>query len=79
MDCYLVLLRHSMDDLPVQIFPHTKKGREEACFFAGKLKPTPTKKIRTVFETDCSTPVCAWVIEYKKGKPIAVIGGINYK
>ena len=78
MNCYLVLLKHTMDDLPVRVFPHTKRGRAAALCFAGALKPMPEKNIRRVFNTDCSTPCQAAVVEFVEGVPVEIIGSINY-
>lgn len=78
MDGYLVWLRHTMDDLPIGLFPHTAKGKAEACIFAGETKPMPTAKIRKVLGVDCSTPVCVSVVEFVGGKPVGVIGSIDF-
>lgn len=78
MDGYLVWLRHSMDGIPVRLFPHTKKGRQDACVFAGKLDPMPTAKVRKVLETGCSTPACVWIVEFIGGEPVGSIGSIEY-
>lgn len=65
MNAYLVLLVHSMDDLPVGLFA-TERA---AVRFAESLKPKPTSAVRRMFQTDCSTPLCVKVVPFVKGRP----------
>ena len=64
MDGFLVLLRHSMDDLPIALFT----TYEQASRFAGKVKPMPTAAIRKLFQLD-STPVSVCIVTFIKGRP----------
>jgi hypothetical protein len=50
---YLVVLRHTMDDLPLAIFGNRKKAE----VFAKRARPMPSNKVRNIYLTDCSTPV----------------------
>lgn len=65
-DVYLVLLCHGMDDLPIRLF-----GSEElALAFAETVEPMPTKEIRDVFGTDCSTPIAVKLVHFEHGVPV---------
>ncbi len=75
MDGYLVMLHHTMDDLPVRLFPRTPQGETMALLFLGRLQPMPKKKIRKIYSTDCSTPVCGTIVEFVAGKPIRILDG----
>jgi len=68
MNGYLVLLCHTMDDLPVRFFA----THFAACRFAQSLSGEPDKAIRDLFNTDCSTPVCVKVVEFRDGAPLAM-------
>lgn len=66
MNGWLVVLSHTMDDLPVRLCA----TREEALIYAKKLNPMPSKRLCKVFQTDCSTPVAVEVVEFKDGVPV---------
>ena len=70
---YLVVLRHTMDDLPLAFIT----DESEAILFAGKVKPMPTEKIRKVFQTDCSTPICVAVWQFIDGLPVGQVGSYD--
>jgi hypothetical protein len=79
MNGYLVLLRHTMDDLPIGLYA----DRDEALLECGRIGGSPdngmpTKEIRDVYETDCSTPVSVCVVRFVNGKPVEVIGSIAF-
>lgn len=57
---YLVVLRHTMDDLPVRLC----KTREEAELAASRLAWEPNAAERNVFHTDCSTPTSIAIVAY---------------
>lgn len=66
MNCYLVVLNHEMDDLPVAVFADRYAAEE----FAEKVKPMPTQRIRDFYGTDCSTPLRVTVITFRHGRPV---------
>jgi len=66
MNGYLVVLRHTMDDLPIKLCA----TYEEALAFAKKTKGMPTRRIRDVIGTDCSTPHSVSVYVFEKGELI---------
>jgi hypothetical protein len=63
---YLVLLVHTMDDLPVYLCDNLNAAWD----FANALKPNPTKKMRDVFDTDCNTPVCVKIVAFVGNVPV---------
>lgn len=64
---YLVLLRHTMDDLPVRLC----KTRAEANEVAVNLDEMPSDGIRDLFGTDCSTPVNVCIVRFNdSGVPV---------
>lgn len=69
MDAYLVLLVHTMDDLPIGLFgtyqQAARKGRS--------LLGMPTDAIRELYNTDCSSPVCVKIVEFNLGVPVRVL------
>lgn len=67
---WLVLLRHSMEDLPVAIF-EGPDAKRKAKMFADYCDPMGTKEAREVLSTDCSTPICVWVIKFVSGRPVS--------
>lgn len=66
MNGYLVLLHHTMDDLPVRLV----SDKAEAVRIAKQLDFEPSPEIRDVYYTDCSTPVCITVVEFRHGEPV---------
>ena len=79
MNCFLVLLRHTMDDLPVAVYDNKKDALFEAKRIAGdNLNGMPTEAIRKVYSTDCSTPCVVCVVEFREGKPIRLMGSVAF-
>lgn len=68
MNGFLVLLVHTMDDLPV----YFADKEVDAMVFAKNLLPDPPEAVRLVFNTDCSTPVCVKVVRFSNGMPQSV-------
>lgn len=68
MNGYLVLLCHDMDDLPVFL----TDDEDAAMAFAEALPGEPGNILRSVFQTDCSTPNCVKVVLFINGQPIGV-------
>lgn len=66
MNGFLVMLHHTMDDLPVRLFA----TRRAAIACAKKLSAEPEESIREIFRRDCSMPVCTAVVEFRQGKPV---------
>ena len=65
MDGYLVLLQHGMNDIPVRLF----SVEQEAIAYAKKRKWKPSKRERSVFDLDCSTPSVVSIVLFVQGKP----------
>lgn len=63
MNAYLVVLRHSMEDLPVALFA----TEEEATECADGLDWMPSDDVRYRWDTDCSTPVCICIVKFVDG------------
>lgn len=68
MNGYLVVLVHTMDDLPIGFY----LWEEEARHKARRVKPMPTTRIRQVYGVDCSTPLSVKMVQFRNGKPISV-------
>jgi hypothetical protein len=68
MNGFLVLLVHTMDDLPIGLF----MSDSAAMSFANEIDEMPTEKIRKVYGTDCSTPNCVKIVQFDCGEPVAV-------
>ncbi len=69
MTGYLVIWRHTMDDVPVGLFA----DREEAFKVAKKMSLRAGQAVTAKLEIDCTTPVCFSVVQFEKGKPVAVL------
>ena len=67
---YLVLLRHTMDDLPLRFFGENEYAKAKQ--FARSRGEMPTPHIRAVYNTDCSTPVGVDVVRFSNGVPVDV-------
>lgn len=67
MNGYLVLLNHTMDDLPIGLF----ETSEAAEAFAKRARPMPAKRIRDIFGSDCSTPCCVSIVQFRNGRPVS--------
>lgn len=63
MDGYVVLLRHTMDDLPLALFG----SHADAVAFAKTVDWMPTDKVRDILGTDCSTPCVIAIAEFREG------------
>lgn len=61
MNGFLVVLRHSMDDLPVGLFATWG----EAHRYAMSIKGMPCDWDRDIFQTDCSTPCAVAIATFK--------------
>ena len=57
---YLVLLRHTMDDLPVRLCD----TRAEALQVAKEIAWEPSERDRRILKIDCSTPVCVSIVRF---------------
>lgn len=66
MNHYLVVLHHTMDDLPLYI----TDDKDKAFAFADRTRAMPTNRIREVYGTDCSTPCNVCVVTFQRGRPI---------
>lgn len=76
MKQYLVILRHTMDDLPVGLFPTW----DEAHAYAWSIGAMPCEWDRDIFATDCSTP-CAVAIATFEGcfvKDFEIVRELDY-
>lgn len=74
MNGYLVLLRHTMDDLPIGLFATF----DEAKAFATKHGPDPTDAEREVFHTDCSTPIYMCIVPFAAGFPVGITEVVDF-
>jgi len=61
MNGFLVVLRHTMDDLPVALFDNWEAALE----YAMAIKGMPCNWDREVFNTDCSTPCAVAIATFK--------------
>jgi hypothetical protein len=66
---YLVVWRHTMDDVPVGLF-RTKTAALEA---AKKMSFRAGYAVAKKLDIDCRTPVCFTVIGFDNGKPAEII------
>ena len=62
---YLVLLRHTMDDLPLYV----TSDRPQAEMVAKRVRPTDGAKAKAVLGVDASTPVCVGIVTFENGLP----------
>ena len=65
MDGYLVMLCHTMDDLPLGLFQAEHQARE----YAKKVKRGDDKLCKSVMNSDASTPLCVKLVTFREGKP----------
>ena len=68
MNGFLVMLVHTMDDLPVALF--TTRGEAEQ--FAREQPEMPTAEQRKIFDADCSTPCAVKICEFQNGSPLGM-------
>lgn len=69
IDGYLVIWRHTMDDIPVGLFAN----KEEALAFAETMSFRAGYTVAKKLEIDCATPVCFVVCRFVGGKPEELI------
>lgn len=67
---WLVLIRHSMEDLPVAIFDGLL-AKQNAYRYAKDCDPMGSETVREAMRTDCSTPSCVWVCKFEAGLLVA--------
>jgi hypothetical protein len=65
MNGFLVLLRHTMDDLPITLC----ETLEQAEKIARNVEKMPNDWIRAVYNSDCSMPCNVSVVEFRHGQP----------
>jgi hypothetical protein len=63
---YLVIWRHTMDDVPVGLF----KTRAAATRAAKSISRRASYGAAKRLDIDCATPICYVVIAFKDGKPV---------
>lgn len=68
MNGFLVVLVHTMDDLPIGLFA----THPEAMALAKRQRGMPTVAMRNVFDTDASTPCCVSICEFRDGVPLGL-------
>ena len=66
---YLVVWRHTMDDVPVGLFKTKTEALAAANTTSFRAGYAAAKKL----DIDCRTPVCFAVIEFDHGKPTEMI------
>ena len=65
---FLVVLRHSMDDVPYRLC----KTKAEAKSVAARASVRKSYTYADRLDIDCSTPICWWIYEFKDGE---IVGG----
>lgn len=67
---WLVLLNHSMDDLPVAIFegPYAELN---AKIFAASCDPMGTTQEREAMRTESKVPLCVSLVKFVAGRPVS--------
>lgn len=66
---YLVVWRHTMDDVPLGLFSTKKEATEAAKKTSFRAGYAAANKL----DIDCRTPVCFAVIGFDNGKPTEMI------
>lgn len=66
---YLVIWRHTMDDVPVGLF----KTYDAACHAAKSMSRRAGYAAAKKLDIDCATPVCFAVVEMTNGKPTEIM------
>jgi hypothetical protein len=66
LDGYLVLLRQTIDDIPIGFFAN----RDEAIKFADNSDGMPSPEIMWIYGDACSSPVAVQIIKFSKGIPV---------
>lgn len=57
---HLVVLRHTMDDLPLRLFDNLLQASE----YASKVNWFPSEEVRDILHADCSTPCCICIVTF---------------
>jgi len=70
MTGYLVVWRHTMDDVPVGLFATSA----EAFKVAETMSRAAGRKITRLLHIDCDTPICFTVVAFENGKPVDIVG-----
>lgn len=70
MTGYLIVWRHTMDDVPVGLFAN----RAEAFKVAETMRRPIGRAITKLLDIDCNTPICFTVVQFENGKPVDIIG-----
>jgi hypothetical protein len=68
----LVVLRHGMDDIPIQLFTESAgyRAKKRALEFIRVAKPEEIKEIAKYWDTDASTPNALAIVEFDTlGRP----------
>jgi hypothetical protein len=65
MSGYLVIWRHTMDDIPIGLFADYDEAYKFACTISQKNGYEIAKKL----DIDCSTPVCFAICSFVSGAP----------
>ncbi len=65
LDGYLVVWRHTMDDVPVGLFKHKKDAIDAAKNMSFRTGYACAKRV----DIDCRTPVCFAVVPFTAGRP----------
>ena len=69
LDGYLVIWRHTMDDVPVGLFKTSTAAYHAAKSMSHRAGYAAAKKLGI----DCGTPVCFAVVEMANGKPTEIM------
>jgi hypothetical protein len=74
MHIFIVMLHHTMDDLPVAAYAgqggNDSRVAEQLAFaLAERIDEMPTEQVREVYNVDVTTPVCTSVVEMVDGMP----------
>jgi type VI protein secretion system component VasK len=70
MTGYLVVWRHTMDDVPVGLFA----DKAEAVKVAKTMSRPTGRAITNLLHIDCDTPICFTVVVFENGKPVDIVG-----
>lgn len=69
VDGYLVVWRHTLDDIPVALFASRSEARE----FAENTSFRAGYEVAEKFGIDCSTPVCFVIYRFVAGRPEEIL------
>jgi hypothetical protein len=68
MNCFLVMLRHGHDDLPLFV----SGDPAEARVFAAEVAEDSGEREKRILSIDCSTASCVAIYEFQNGKMVAM-------